>query len=279
MVSPARVTELHAPTPLVKNMPETQGESRGQDVTEWCCPAEHRALEGLPSGVRENATRRSFARRFGLERWLASCGLAAEAVEELLEAAAEQSTAAGPAPVKPLGEHHSAASRIVGPTVEHKNGADRDSLCSSGLVAMYFSAHWCPPCHRFTPELSKFYLEAKASGTPLEVVFVPYYHPSNPAKDTKDEYDEYHAQMPWCTLPYGDNHANALKEKYGIQKIPTLVVLNENGDVVSTTGKADVEVGLDPLGSVDLCLQAWKNGTSPKLPEKPVFSFSMDDDF
>jgi nucleoredoxin len=28
---------------------------------------------------------------------------------------------------------------------------------TDGLLAIYFSAHWCPPCRSFTPILSKFY--------------------------------------------------------------------------------------------------------------------------
>ena len=39
-------------------------------------------------------------------------------------------------------------------------------------VLVYFSAHWCPPCRRFTPELVKVYDEWKAAEKPVEVVFV-----------------------------------------------------------------------------------------------------------
>jgi len=38
------------------------------------------------------------------------------------------------------------------------------------LVLYYFSAHWCPPCRRFTPMLAEFYKEASQLG--VEVVFV-----------------------------------------------------------------------------------------------------------
>ena len=97
-----------------------------------------------------------------------------------------------------------------------------------------------------------------------------------------------------CTLPYGDNHAKTLKEKYGtaddgpccrmhngtasdtalmsrlagIQKIPTLVVLNENGDVVSTTGKADVEVPRYPC----LRMHALPSPSRPPLFLRPLCS-------
>ena len=113
----------------------------------------------------------------------------------------------------------------------------------------------------------------------LEVCFVPYSHPTDPSKDTQEEHDGYYEQMPWCTLPFGDANAATLKAKYGIKKIPTLVVVDQDGELISTTGKPDVEVGLDPLGSVKLCMEAWEAKQEVKLPEKPTFSFSMDDDF
>jgi len=122
-------------------------------------------------------------------------------------------------------------------------------------------------------------MEAQATGADFEIVFVPYYHPTTPSKDTQEGHDEYYEHMPWCTLPFGDNHAQVLAQNFDIKKIPTLVVMNENGEVVSKAGKDDVEVGLNPLGSVKVCLEAWNLGCSPKLPEKPVFSFDMDDDF
>ena len=34
---------------------------------------------------------------------------------------------------------------------------------SNKLVAVYFSAHWCPPCQRFTPMLAAMYKKMKAA--------------------------------------------------------------------------------------------------------------------
>ena len=123
----------------------------------------------------------------------------------------------GASPAKPLPIWHSKASQLVGPRVMHKNGAERETLCgNSKLVCLYFSAHWCPPCHRFTPQLAKFYNEAKSMGQDeLEIVFVPYSHPDKVSTETIENHEDYYAQMPWCTLPHGDDHAKALKAKYG----------------------------------------------------------------
>jgi nucleoredoxin len=55
-------------------------------------------------------------------------------------------------------------SSILGPNLMDKNGklAQTDDVLKFGKVkrvAIYFSAHWCPPCRRFTPFLASFYEE------------------------------------------------------------------------------------------------------------------------
>ena len=53
-----------------------------------------------------------------------------------------------------------------------KKAKDID-LGSKKYVAFYYSAHWCPPCRAFTPELSKFYDKVKKKhGDDFELVFV-----------------------------------------------------------------------------------------------------------
>lgn len=65
------------------------------------------------------------------------------------------------------------------------------------LVALYFSAHWCPPCRGFTPVLKKFYADAKAQG--FELVFVSF----DRTESALDEYlKESHGE--WLFVPFGD---------------------------------------------------------------------------
>ena len=44
----------------------------------------------------------------------------------------------------------------------------------SPVLAFYFSAHWCPPCRTFTPELKEFYNAVSKSGKQLEIVFCSF---------------------------------------------------------------------------------------------------------
>jgi len=98
---------------------------------------------------------------------------------------------------------------------------------------LYFSAHWCPPCKRFTPILADFYNKVNANEKQIEIIFI--------SCDTEfDQYKEYYHEMPWLSLPYGDTRNDALSEEYECEGIPYLVILNSDGSLVTKTGTEDV---------------------------------------
>ena len=61
----------------------------------------------------------------------------------------------------------------TGAALLRKDGSRATASSLEGkVVALYFSAHWCPPCRAFTPKLKEFYEEVNASGHVLEIIFV-----------------------------------------------------------------------------------------------------------
>ncbi|XP_049794656.1 nucleoredoxin-like [Schistocerca nitens] len=40
------------------------------------------------------------------------------------------------------------------------------------IAGLYFSAHWCPPCKAFTPQLVETYHKVRARGHRFQVIFV-----------------------------------------------------------------------------------------------------------
>ena len=46
------------------------------------------------------------------------------------------------------------------------------SIKNGSVIGLYFSAHWCPPCKAFTPNLAKVYNELKDAGKDFEVIFI-----------------------------------------------------------------------------------------------------------
>ena len=47
------------------------------------------------------------------------------------------------------------------------------AISDTKFVAVYFSAHWCPPCRNFTPVLNDFYKKVTGKDKKvLEIIFV-----------------------------------------------------------------------------------------------------------
>jgi nucleoredoxin len=70
-----------------------------------------------------------------------------------------------------------------------------ESLNGKEIVALYFSAHWCPPCKQFTPKLADVYNDLIKSQKSFEIVFVS-------SDRSEEEFYEYFKEMPWIALPY-----------------------------------------------------------------------------
>merc|ERR1712225_45567 len=123
----------------------------------------------------------------------------------------------------------------IGDTLIRNDGTEvKYSDLAGKTIAIYFSAHWCPPCRGFTPELAKIYNGLKAAGKKLEIVF---------ASSDKDEasFKEYFAEMPWLALPYSDRQTkDALSKKFKVQGIPTLVFVDKEGKTITTDGRSAV---------------------------------------
>eukprot|EP00591_Stephanopyxis_turris_P017578 CAMPEP_0195543198 /NCGR_PEP_ID=MMETSP0794_2-20130614/51994_1 /TAXON_ID=515487 /ORGANISM="Stephanopyxis turris, Strain CCMP 815" /LENGTH=376 /DNA_ID=CAMNT_0040677351 /DNA_START=100 /DNA_END=1227 /DNA_ORIENTATION=- len=114
-------------------------------------------------------------------------------------------------------------------------------LDSKEVVGLYFSAHWCPPCKMFTPQLAEWYKKLKAAGKSIEIVFV---------SSDRDEssFNEYFGQMPWLALPFADRETKAkLSKQFKVSGIPTFVLLDGKGNLLSKSGRKIVDT--DPTGA------------------------------
>jgi len=114
-------------------------------------------------------------------------------------------------------------------------------IASKKFIGFYFSAHWCPPCRMFTPELKKWYTEAKEKG--VEIVFVSA---DENAKAMKDYMKESHGD--WLAVEHGSDLSKSLPTKFGVQGIPTLAIMKPDGTVVTEDGVEHVmEKGQDAI--------------------------------
>jgi len=102
------------------------------------------------------------------------------------------------------------------------------------LVAFYVGARRSAPCRAATPKLARFQKELHRHGYELPVVF---------CSDDSDEgtFRAHFASMPWHALPYKDWRTRALCERFGVDSVPWLLVLDTQGNLIAN----DVEVPRD----------------------------------
>ena len=95
-----------------------------------------------------------------------------------------------------------ALTELIGESVISHN-PDRKVIATSEfegsgkVLGLYFSAHWCPPCRAFTPQLAQWYEKVKESsnGENFDIVFI------SSDRETA-QFEEYFDLMPWCAVPY-----------------------------------------------------------------------------
>ncbi len=107
---------------------------------------------------------------------------------------------------------------------------DKKKLNGVKYYAVYFSAHWCPPCRKFTPDLVSFYKRTKRQHPEFELVFVS----SDKSEEKMVDYmKEYYMSYPALNYETGKGH-NALG-KYASGGIPNLVFIDAEGKVLSSS--------------------------------------------
>ncbi|XP_061461263.1 nucleoredoxin isoform X4 [Rhineura floridana] len=123
---------------------------------------------------------------------------------------------------------------VAGPLLRNSGQAQESTILEGSHVGVYFSAHWCPPCRSLTRVLVESYRKIKESGQKFEIVFVS-------ADRSEDSFKQYFSEMPWLAIPYADEgRRSRLNRLYGIQGIPTLIVLDPKGDVITRQGRVEV---------------------------------------
>mmetsp|Transcript_237 Transcript_237/g.327 ORF Transcript_237/g.327 Transcript_237/m.327 type:complete len:316 (-) Transcript_237:120-1067(-) len=117
------------------------------------------------------------------------------------------------------------------------------------VVALYFSAHWCPPCRGFTPKLKQFYEEVNGSGSNFQIVFVSSDKSEAEARDyfTNDHGD-------WLMVDSAQK--GPLSEKYGVRGIPSLIVIDSAGTSIAPDARGQV-AGAASADDMKAVLEEW----------------------
>lgn len=131
---------------------------------------------------------------------------------------------------------------LKGDLVQIKHGApapaDDTALANKKLIAFYFSAEWCGPCRKFTPQLVDYYKRVTPEHPEFEIVF----YSMDRSLYAMEKYmrDE---NMPWLAVDF-----SKLKEKEVLKKnagngIPALVLVDSGGNIISSSYANGESVG------------------------------------
>jgi len=111
-----------------------------------------------------------------------------------------------------------------------------EALAGKDIVLVYFSAHWCPPCRRFTPLLKNFYQDVSEKG--VELIFVS----SDRSKEDMLNYmKESHGD--WYAFEHGSKIGQKLSKTFRVSGIPTLVALKTDGTIIDRNARGSIEKG------------------------------------
>jgi len=97
-----------------------------------------------------------------------------------------------------------------------------DATRPKKYYVFYYTASWCPPCRRYTPELVKWYEAHKNEN--FELVLIT----SDRNEDAMEDYAKS-KKMPWPLLKFRETEDFKKSFDHGVRGIPSLIVCELDG--------------------------------------------------
>jgi hypothetical protein len=110
-----------------------------------------------------------------------------------------------------------------------------DVLMQIPVIGIYFAEPGCTACAAFTPVLVEAYDQLRAEGRSFEVVLVALGVGQASLFDYMAD-----SGMPWLAVRPRSSEANDLLQRYQVQWIPTLVIIDGSGKTISLTGREEL---------------------------------------
>lgn len=150
---------------------------------------------------------------------------------------------------------------LKGDLVTSRNGIlnafNDQPLDKKKLIGLYFSAWWCGPCRKFTPQLVEFYNRVAPAHPEFEIIFV-----SDDRSASAMEAYMRDMQMPWPAVQFDKLATKEPLRKYAGAGIPCLVIIDAaSGRVVSDSYAGNQYLGPAKV-LADLERMFGKGGTS-----------------
>jgi hypothetical protein len=109
------------------------------------------------------------------------------------------------------------------------------TLNSVSIIGIYFASSGCPACGAFTPVLVDAYDQLRDDGRSFEVVLV-----SSESSDPSLFDYMVDGGMGWLAVSSQSNRINTLAQRYNVQWIPTLVIIDGAANTISLNGRNEL---------------------------------------
>jgi nucleoredoxin len=124
--------------------------------------------------------------------------------------------------------------------LSHNGPVGNDVVLGKEYLGLYFSASWCPPCQNFTPKLAQVYNKLQAERQDFEFIFFS-------ADENETDFQNYYEKMPFLACAFDQTeYKSKMMNHFGVTGFPTLVMVDRNGNIISSD--ATVNVHSDPDG-------------------------------
>lgn len=117
------------------------------------------------------------------------------------------------------------------------------------IIALYFSASWCPPCRAFSPLLVDLADRLQAEGKPFALVLVG----RDQTKQKALDYMKSHKMTGYLIPPEADAN-KTLCTLYRVSGIPYLVVVDSDGNTIDPSARGTVQ---SSQGNADAAWSKW----------------------
>jgi len=120
------------------------------------------------------------------------------------------------------------------------------------LIGLYVAANWKSDCKRFGPLLKDFYYNA-APHNGLEIVYIS-------ADRSLMEFKDFYTTTPFLAMPAGtSSFKNELAKALKIIEMPALIIMDEDGDVVTVEGVQKIqELERGNVEQANQLVERWK---------------------
>ena len=138
---------------------------------------------------------------------------------------------------------------LKGDLVQIHNGApgrvDEAALANKNLIAFYFSAQWCAPCRKFTPQLIEYYKRVAPEHPEFEIVF----YSMDRSLFAMEKYMR-EENMPWPAIDYAKLKSKEVLAKSAGSGIPSLVLVDSTGKLISSSDNVGPQKVLADLDAI-----------------------------